>query len=80
MEKNNFQRTIKVNATPEEAMHKISKVNLWWARHFSGHAEKLNDKFTVRFGETFVDFQISEWVPDKKVVWKVNGLQFTLDQ
>jgi len=31
MEKNNFQRTFKVNAMPKEAMHKISKVNLWWA-------------------------------------------------
>ena len=50
---------------------KIGQVNLWWAKNFTGHAEKVNDRFTVRFGETFVDFLISEWVPNKKVVWKV---------
>jgi hypothetical protein len=71
MKKDNFHRTITVNATPREIMKKISQVNLWWAKNFSGHADKLNDKFTVRFSDTFVDFQISELVPDKKVVWKV---------
>ena len=54
-------------------MKKISMVNLWWAKNLSGSAEKLNDKFTVRFGETFVDFLISELIPDKKVVWKVTN-------
>jgi hypothetical protein len=71
MEKKNFNRTITVNASAEEAMKKINQVNLWWAKNFSGRAEKLNDKFTVRFGETFVDFLISELVPNKKVAWKV---------
>ncbi len=37
-------------------MKKISQVNFWWAKNLSGSTEKLNDKFTVRFGETFVDF------------------------
>ena len=34
-------------------------------------SESLNDKFTVDFGETFVDFQISKLVPNKKVGWLV---------
>ncbi len=67
----NFHRAIMVNASADEAMKNISQVNLWWAKNFSGSAEKLNDKFTVNFGETFVDFLISELVPDKKVVWRV---------
>ena len=71
METKNFHRTITVNASPEEAMKKINQVNKWWAKNFNGKAEKLNDKFTVDFGKTFVDFQISELVPNKKVVWKV---------
>lgn len=71
MEKKNFYRTITVNASAKETMKKIGQVNLWWAKNFSGSAEALNDKFKVRFGETFVDFQISELVSDKKVVWKV---------
>jgi len=71
MENKNFHRTITVNASAAEAMKKISRVNGWWAKNFKGSAEKLNDKFSVHFGETFVNFQISELVPDKKVVWTV---------
>ena len=71
MTNKNFHRAITVNASAAAAMKKISQVNLWWAKNFKGSAEKLNDKFSVRFGETFVDFLISELVPNKKVVWKV---------
>lgn len=52
-------------------MKKISQVNKWWAKEVRGESEKLNDKFTVDFGETYVDFKISELVPNKKIVWKV---------
>jgi hypothetical protein len=71
MEKKNFHRIIKVNASAEEVMKKISQVNGWWAKNFTGKAEKLNDKFSVHFGKTFVDFQVSESEPGKKIVWKV---------
>ena len=71
MENKNFHKAIKVNASAEEAMKKISQVNKWWAEKVKGKTEKLNDKFTVDFSETFVDFQISELIPNKKVVWKV---------
>jgi len=71
MENKNYHRTITVNASAGEVMKKISEVNKWWAKKVSGYTEKLNDKFTVDFGNTFVDFQISELVPNKRVVWKV---------
>jgi len=72
MENKNYHKTIMVNASAKEAMKKISQINLWWRKDFSDTAEKLNDKFTVPFVEpSFVDFVISEFVPDKKVVWKV---------
>src|SRR5690242_7276590 len=71
MEKKDFHRAIKVNASASEAMKKISEVDGWWAKNFTGSAEKLNDKFRVDCGKTYVDFQISELVPNKKVVWKV---------
>lgn len=66
-----FQLSITVNASAEEAMNKINQVNKWWAKKVKGKSEKLNDKFTTDFGETFVDFKIIELVPNKKVVWKV---------
>src|SRR5258706_12608259 len=71
MANKNFHKTIKVNASAEEAMKKINQVNKWWAKKVKGETERLNDKFTVDFGETYVDFQISELIPNKKIVWKV---------
>jgi len=71
MTNKNFHKTIKVNVSAEEAMKKICHVNKWWAKKVKGKSEKQNDKFTADFGETFVDFQISELIPNKKVVWKV---------
>ncbi len=71
MENKNLQITIAVNASAAEAMKKISQVNQWWAKKVKGKSEMLNDKFSVDFGKTFVDFQITELVPNKKVVWKV---------
>lgn len=71
MKSKNFHTTVTVNASAEEAMKKISRVNLWWAKKFKGKAEKPGDTFSVHFGKTFVDFQISEVVPNKKVAWTV---------
>lgn len=74
MKNKNYHRTITVNASPGEAMKKISEVHLWWKKDFSGRAEKLNNKFTVPFdkeGIAFVNFRVSELQPEEKVVWKV---------
>ena len=71
MQNKNYHTTIYVNTSAEDAMKKISEVNKWWAKKVNGKTEKLNDKFTVDFGNTFVNFQVSELVPNKKVVWKV---------
>jgi activator of Hsp90 ATPase-like protein len=71
MENRNFRKTITVNASAAEAMKKISQVNGWWAKKVKGKTKKLNDKFIVDFGETYVDFKITELVPNKKIVWKV---------
>jgi hypothetical protein len=69
--KKSFHISIKVDASPEDALKKINQVNKWWAKKVKGKSEKLNDKFTVDFGTTWVDFQITELVPGKKLVWKV---------
>jgi len=71
MESKNYNRTITVNVSAEEAMKKICQVNRWWAKNFTGKAEKMNDKFSVHFDKTFVNFEISEYLPNQKVVWKV---------
>ncbi len=64
-----YDLTVKVSA--KEAMKKISQVGLWWAKDFKGNASKLKDEFSVYFGDTYVNFRISEVVPDKKIIWLV---------
>lgn len=71
MSKKNFHTAITVNASAQEAIKKINQVDKWWAKKVKGKSDKLNDKFSVDFGETFVDFQIRELMPNKKVVWLV---------
>lgn len=71
MKKQDYHCSITAHVTPREALDKIARVSEWWAKNFEGHAQKLNDVFTVRFGDTFVTFKISEFIPDKKIVWQV---------
>ena len=66
-----FSYSLTVKASANETMKKISQVNLWWAKNFKGKASKLNDDFSVHFGDIFVDFRISEVIPEKKIIWLV---------
>ena len=60
-----------VNTTAHEVFKGICQVSEWWAKNFEGKAEKLNDVFSVRFGETFVTFKITGVIAKKKIVWHV---------
>ena len=71
-ESKNYHKAITVAASPADTMKKISEVNGWWKQDFTGSAQNLNDQFTVPFGDpAYVDFVVSELVPNKRVVWKV---------
>lgn len=71
MSQKDYKTSISANITANEAQKRINNVSEWWTKNFKGSANKVNDKFTVRFGETFVDFQINEVVSGKKIVWSV---------
>ena len=71
MENKNFSTMIQAKASAEEAARKISEVDKWWAKKVTGKTAALNDTFTVDFGQTFVDFRVSELVPGQKIAWKV---------
>jgi hypothetical protein len=71
MDQQNYQCSIAADFTSREAFEAIGRVNEWWTRSFEGSAEKLNDVFTVRFGETFVTFKVTQSVPGQKVAWHV---------
>lgn len=66
-----YQRAIRADISQAEAFRRIGRVSDWWTRNFTGRAESPGDRFSVRFGETFVDFKIGEVVPGKKIVWQV---------
>ncbi len=67
-----FSYSLTVRASAKETMKKISQVNLWWAKNFGGKSGKLNDEFSVYFGDdTYVNFKLSDVITDKKTIWLV---------
>ena len=66
-----FSLSLTVKASAKETMERISQVKSWWAKNLKGQAGKLNDEFSVYFGDTYVNFRVSEVVPNKKIVWLV---------
>jgi hypothetical protein len=72
MKTKDFSTIITVNATPQKAFNAINSVTKWWTENLEGRSEKVNDEFTVRFGDVHVSTQkLTELVPGKKVVWLV---------
>jgi hypothetical protein len=61
-----------VNAAAQEVFKSINSVSKWWTDDLEGSSQKLNDEFTVHFGEVHVSTQkVVELIPGKKVVWLV---------
>jgi Activator of Hsp90 ATPase homolog 1-like protein len=71
MKKQDYAASILVKATVNKAFQNINQVTTWWTENIEGSSEKLNDVFTIHFGEAFITMKIVESVPDKKVVWNV---------
>jgi len=71
METKNYHAEINVIVSAEEVFEKINQVSDWWTANLDGNSEKINDVFTVRFGETFVTFKIVDFIPNSTIVWLV---------
>jgi hypothetical protein len=72
MKTRDYSVTIQVNASAPEAFKCINEVTKWWTENLQGSSKKLNDEFTVQFGDVHVSTQkIVELIPDKRVVWLV---------
>ena len=72
MKQQDYNVSILVDATPQEAFECINKVTEWWTENLEGRSEKLNDEFSVRFGDVHYSKQkLVEVEPAKKVVWLV---------
>jgi len=83
MKDKNYHVTLAVNASAKEVFKNINRVTKWWTDDLKGSSQKLNDEFTVQFGEVHVSKQkLVELIPDKKVVWLVTDskLNFIRDK
>ena len=83
MKAQDYTATIVVKATPQEVFNNVNSVTKWWTENLEGSSQKLNDEFTVRFGDVHVSTQkLVEVVHDQKVVWLVtdSNLNFTEDE
>lgn len=70
----NYTAVLTVNATPQEVFNHINNVTSWWTGDLEGSSQKLNDAFTVRFGDVHVSTQkLVEVIPNKKIVWQVTS-------
>ena len=70
MKNQDYNAIITVSNTAQEAFKSINSVSKWWTA-IEGNSERLNDVFTVHFGEIFITHKVAELVPGKKVVWHV---------
>jgi hypothetical protein len=83
MKTQDYHTSITVSATPQEVYKGINQVSQWWTECIEGSSQKLNDEFTVRFGDVHVSTQkLVELVPGQKVVWLVTDshLNFVEDE
>ena len=83
MKERDYHTSITVDATAHKAFESINSVSQWWTENLEGSSQKLNDEFTVRFGDVHYSKQkLIEVIPDKKVVWLVTDskLNFLKDK
>ena len=83
MKKQDYTAIITVNNSIQDTFEAINSVSKWWTDDLTGSSQKLNDEFTVQFGDIHRTGQkIIEFVPDEKVVWLVteSRLNFTKDK
>jgi hypothetical protein len=82
MKQQNYTIILTVDKTPKEVFNAINDVSKWW-NDFEGSSQKLNDVFTVQFGDMHISTQkIIELIPDKKIMWLVtqSNLSFIKDK
>jgi hypothetical protein len=83
MKEQDYSASITVNASAQKTFKSINSVTKWWTKNLEGSSQKLNDEFTVRFGDVHYSKQkLVEIIPDKKVEWLVTDskLNFVEDK
>jgi hypothetical protein len=70
MKTQDYTTTIQVSTSTKNTIEAIDRVNAWWTASFEGSAHRPGDTFTVRFGDTFVVFEVAQHAEDR-IVWHV---------
>jgi hypothetical protein len=78
-----FTTTLLVDQGPKQVFEAINNVRGWWSEEITGSTDKLNAVFDYRYEDVHLcKIKITEFIPDKKVVWSVleNYFKFTKDK
>jgi len=81
--KKEFSVVFMVDKTPQEVFDAVNNVRGWWSQEVIGVTDQLGATFDYHFQDLHrATFQITEFVPGKKVVWHVldNYFKFTKDK
>jgi hypothetical protein len=70
MQTQDLTMSLHVDQKPQEVYNAINNVGAWWTK-IEGKSQKVDDSFTVRFGNVFITHKLAELVPGKKVEWQV---------
>lgn len=66
-----YRCKVSAKVSAAEAYQKVARVSDWWNKSSTGKTQGLGDTFKVDFGNTWVDFRITEATADKRIVWRV---------
>jgi uncharacterized protein YndB with AHSA1/START domain len=78
MNTDDFTTSFAVDQAPEEVFAAINNVRGWWSGEVIGDTGRPGAEFTYRYQNMHKSTQqITEFVPDKKVVWHVTDAELT---
>lgn len=83
MNDQNFTTSFSVTQTPKQAFDVINNVRGWWSQAIEGDTDKLGAVFYYHYQDIHrCTLKITEFVPSKKVVWRVlqNYFSFVKDK
>lgn len=64
-----YKNLITTSSSTEDSFYAISKnIDKWWGK-IDNTVSKVNDEFSIFFGNTEWRFKIKEYVPFKKITW-----------
>jgi len=72
LEKMDYQISISVKETDKQVFESLTlRIPQWWSEVFDGSSDKLNDLFTVRFGNTYKTIVIEQILRNEQIVWSI---------